>query len=298
MNRSLPALILLLGTLGGSIVALGVARDLERVGRRPANDSHVSSSAHSVSFGRHVATPEVTIRSEALGDQSPLAGPPLRYEDDVDFVADAIDLLDTAWLRDATAIVNRSTEWLARTPIADTTTVDALIAENDGLIAENDGLFEKNERDRIPYGIVAIGPDRTFVELQYRGDLFVGELLWTGSLHYGGNAQQTLGSTVATTAPIAQAARPLPWDKLVLWSSDRRALTSRCTSWVTTVMQAGIASIELVGTAGDAVTWVDRQIGRSWDRLAVHVKRDLWLVNAPAFSAPMRSAELPQGDKR
>ena len=83
-----------------------------------------------------------------------------------------------------------------------------------------------------------------------------------------------------------------------MWSSDRREWAGRCDRWVKNFIKAGATSIQLIGTAGDGVAWIDRQIGQSWDRLAIHVRRDLWLVNVPEFSTPMRSAELPQGEKR
>src|SRR5262245_30132828 len=107
MNRSLPALILLLGTLGGSIVAFGVARDLVRASRRPA--PHAEATAQSVSFGHGRAVPSVTIRSQWLVQTEPTVSP-LRHRDDVDYVAETIGLWESGWLQQAQAIVRRSTE--------------------------------------------------------------------------------------------------------------------------------------------------------------------------------------------
>lgn len=293
MNRSLPALILLLGTLGGSIVALGVARDLERASRRPA--SHAEVTAQNASFDHGRTTPNVTIRREWLNPAEPTITP-LRHRDDVDYVAETIGIWENDWLLQAKSILRRSTEQYRLAEFARKKTVVAPTPQIPP--AKSELSVEKRRTPRVPQGYVAVGPDRNLVAVNFRSDAFTGTLLWTGSLHYGGNARQTLGSTVVTTTPIAQAEQPLPWDKLVLWSSDRRAWVARCGRWTAGILQAVAGALESVGTAGNCAAWLDRQVGRSWDRLVTQVKRDLWLVTVPDLAIPMRSAELPQGEKR
>lgn len=290
MNRSLPALILLLGTLGGSIVALGVARDLERANRRSTVHAETAKSG---TFGHGRTIPNVTIRTQWLLPAEPTVAP-LLHQDEVDYVTTAIEALENDWLQQAEEIVRRSTEELRRR--AALAAAEAKAKEI--AAAKNHSVVVKRPSYRVPQGHVAVGPNRELVAIEYRGDSFTGAFLWTGALHYGGYSRETIGSTVVNTTPVSQAALPLPWDKLVLWSSDRLAWKKRCQSWTTNLLNSSVATMELGSYAADGVQWIDRQLGRSWDRMANQVRRELWLVTVPSLAVPVRSAELPQGEKR
>lgn len=376
MNRAAPALVLLLGTLGGSIIAIGVARDLDRVCRRPVTpaEQRESVAAHTP-FAWPRSTPNAMIRSISRSPgYSPIA-PPLRVEVQGSLLPFRVALRQAAVARQVpqpTLAPARTCRVVDRRDLArQLAGINAgQTAAVDRLIALNDGVDDDREADRIPYGYVAIGPDGLRVKLQYRPESTM-PATWGESAKIGASTRQTLGSNVAATVPNRQQVGGFPWDKTLLWSDDCRELIAKMTraasraaqfgpavivrvqaaldglvwidlridagltsltrrveqrlGWVlpaaprreavatlnlrrelsarvkqiaATVVQLGPAAITRVLRALDELAWVERRLDEGLSSLATRVKRELWLVTVPQLPSNLRSAELPQGEKR
>lgn len=279
MNRAFPALGLLLGTLAAALIAVGVARDLERAGMRPSS-AKVDRTQNTPAVLRPASVerawsadwrrwtkPLVAVSQQAIAAQSP----PSATRPIVDRRAFAATL--------------------ARCRAGDTARVDALIRTSDG-------IDDLRESDTVPLGHVLVGG--RLVKLEHRGRrLEVGEA-WTSRLHYEPDRRQTLAPLDPATALSRYRAAPLPGDKLLLWSDDRRTLID----WTHDAAAEAFDLLRVALRRADGfvtlAAWSQRQVSDGWTMLANHVKRQAWVATLPPLpdAAPVQSAQrLPEGKR-
>lgn len=277
MNRAFPALGLLLGTLAAALVAVGVARDLERAGSRPSTPT-VGYSHPPIGIMRP-ASIERTRSFDWQRWSQPLS---------------VVPQMSTA-VKPIMPVKRVIVDWnsLAATVAraGDTTLVDALIRTSDG-------IDDARERDLIPFGHVMVGG--RLVKLEHRGRrLEVGEA-WTVRLHYDSDRRQVLTPPSIAASLTLHRVAGLPDEKRLLWSDDCRTLIHWTNQTAKTGWNRLFDSLHRADDFVTLTTWSQRSVNDGWDRLAGHVKRQVWLatMSRSPKATPVHSAERVSEGKR
>jgi hypothetical protein len=303
MNRASLALVLLLGTVAATLVAAGVARDLDRAGLRTSEpdvvntDQVLQAIPHrtpwvvgeivtcSLSFNR--ATPPSVIElSPLVGHHLPAEWKPWSRH----LVAvPPIDLVPLRQPEKTCRFVDRRqlARLLAEHNPADTKRVDDLIRANDGIAEEADAAT-------IPFGHVSVGG--RLLRLDHRSTGGGAEFAWTGVLHYGADRRQTLRPIDAAAALGRQVVEPLPGETLRLWSDDCAAMIAATSAWSADMAEALGRGLLRTAKIVKLADWAGGQFDEALACVTRHLKREVWLAISPPSpkSAPVQSAQRPR----
>jgi hypothetical protein len=303
MNRASLALVLLLGTVAATLVAAGVARDLDRAGPRTSQPGVVHTDevspviphrvpwivgevvTCSLSFDRTMP-PSVIELSPLVPRSLPVEWKPWSKH----LVAvPPIDLVPLRRPQKTCRFVDRRqlARLLAKYNPADTKQVDDLIRANDGIADEADAAT-------VPYGHVSVGG--RLLKLEYRLAGGGAEFAWTGVLHYGADRRQTLLPIDPAAALCRQVVTPLPGEPLRFWSEDQRAIIAATSAGVRTAFEGFVGGLSRAATIVKVADWAGGRFDAALASVTRHVKREIWLAMMPESpkAAPVQSAQRPR----